>query len=49
MTTDKFESHLSTVLKVTKNIHKAFAERITSVLKSSLAMGDDFDKLNSEQ
>jgi hypothetical protein len=49
MLSDKFEFHLTVALKVVKNILKVFNERINTIMKTSLAMGDDFQKLNNEQ
>ena len=48
MSSDKFELHLTIALKVVKNIMKVFSERVKSIVKTSLAMGEDFAKLNDE-
>lgn len=49
MSSDKFELHLTVALKTVKNILRVFSERLLSICKTSLAMGDDFAKLNDEQ
>eukprot|EP00347_Sterkiella_histriomuscorum_P005906 403354820 len=47
--TDKFEFHLTIALKTLKNILRVFSERILSIIKPLLLMGEDISKLNSEQ
>ncbi|CDW88994.1 katanin p80 wd40 repeat-containing subunit b1 homolog [Stylonychia lemnae] len=49
LTADKFETHLTIAIKCVKNILQVFTERINTIVKTSLAMGEDFAKLSAEQ